>query len=449
MGNPAQDHSDEPATLGLRPLTTREFISDLWCNRDPEPARLARLRLGAWLRISLLLPLVYLPTAMDLNVHLNRLEMNPLQVAVTKGWYLQNTVMTLACVVLLLMGSKETPRKVRAARMLTYLMLMMEIGSNQFLNFGYGTLSSTTPLFLIVIVASYRVFFDFRFGFVAMCCSCFAFLTAVILEVQGVLAPHPFLPQMDLHPFWEDPSYYRAVLQSVLVATVVVFWITNLAVNQTNRLRIYVTHSVLQRYLPPALVERAARGELDLNRPPERRVVTVLFTDLVGFTPMSERLSPEELADVLNNHLSGVANLAHAHGATVDKFIGDAAMVVFGAPEEMEPAEQARRCAALARAIHAHVESSEATLQARTGFNTGEVILGMFGSQWRSDYTVLGSAVNVAARLESASKPGRILLGGESARLLEGVEALESAGALRLKGVTEPVRAYFLENPKT
>ena len=436
---------DKGTATGLRSLGAGEILSDFWRNRDPHPTNLARLRLGAWIRLVLLLPLLYLPTALALHQQVIRLEPTPHLQLVARFWYLQVGVMSLACLVLLGLGKANSPTRFRTARALTYLLLFTEIGSNQVLNFGYGTLSTPTPLFLVLIVASYRVFFDYRFGLVAMASCCFFYLGAVILEVQGVLTPHPLLPQLSSHPFWEEPRLYRAITMRVMQGTILVFGLTNFAVNQTNRLRHYVTHSVLQRYLPPALVERAAKGELDLNSPPERRVVTVLFTDLVGFTPMSEKLSPEELAEVLNGHLSAVANLAHEHGATVDKFIGDAVMVVFGAPEEMEPAEQARRCARLARAIHVHVDQSEAPIQARTGFNTGEVILGMFGSKWRSDYTVLGSAVNVAARLESASQPGRILLSADSARLLGETEPLEAAGELRLKGVSQAVEAYFLQ----
>ena len=121
-------------------------------------------------------------------------------------------------------------------------------------------------------------------------------------------------------------------------------------------------------------------------------------------------------------------------------------MVVFGVPVACSPEEQARRCVALAQAIHARVQQmgSEYALQARTGINTGEAVVGNFGSASRSDYTVLGHAVNVAARLEASSKPDRILIGPDTMKLLDDTVALESAGDLSLKGVATPVRAWFV-----
>jgi class 3 adenylate cyclase len=203
---------------------------------------------------------------------------------------------------------------------------------------------------------------------------------------------------------------------------------------------------VLHRYLPPSMVSRAAAGELRLDTPPERRVLTVMFTDVVGFTPLTERLGPEVIGRLLNRYLGEIADLAHEHGATIDKFIGDCVMIVFGAPEELAPEEQARRCVVLAAAIHQRITELEMEhpLEARTGINTGEAVVGNFGSRARSDYTVLGPAVNVAARLESASQPGRILMGEATARLLGDEVALEAAGELQLKGVREPVTAFFL-----
>ncbi|MGH7298505.1 MAG: adenylate/guanylate cyclase domain-containing protein, partial [Polyangiaceae bacterium] len=185
---------------------------------------------------------------------------------------------------------------------------------------------------------------------------------------------------------------------------------------------------------------------LRLDAPPERRVVTAMYTDLVGFTLLSEALGPEAVGAIINRYLSCVADLAHEHGATVDKFIGDCVMIVFGAPDPLGPAEQARRAIELALAIHAAIPAIETDvpLAARTGMNTGEVVVGNFGCQWRSDYTVIGPAVNVAARLEAAGQPGRILVGEETAHLLGDAYELEPAGELKLKNVSRPVRAFFV-----
>jgi adenylate cyclase len=170
-----------------------------------------------------------------------------------------------------------------------------------------------------------------------------------------------------------------------------------------------------------------------------------MFMDLVGFTSLSEKLGAEAVARLLNSYLSMVADVAHEHGATVDKFVGDSVMIVFGAPDALEPREQAHRCVALAQKLQTLLPTlgDGIALRARTGINTGEVVVGNFGSSTRSDYTVIGPAVNIAARLETASDPGRILVGETTAKLLDDV-ALEPAGELQLKGVADPVRAFFV-----
>jgi adenylate cyclase len=167
-----------------------------------------------------------------------------------------------------------------------------------------------------------------------------------------------------------------------------------------------------------------------------------MFTDLVGFTSVAERIGERDVARLLNRYLSRCADVAHAHGATVDKFIGDAVMILLGAPDELPPEEQARRCVALARAMRDALEDTP--MQMRAGINTGEVIVGHFGSSARSDFTAVGHAVNLAARLETACEPGRILVGEETARLLESACALEPAGEIRLKGISQPVRAFYV-----
>ena len=116
---------------------------------------------------------------------------------------------------------------------------------------------------------------------------------------------------------------------------------------------------------------------------------------------------------VIDVFISGVSKLAHYHGGTIDKFIGDCVMIFFGAPDEMTPEAQAYRCAEMARQIQEYVDSAEwgTDLSVRVGISTGEAVVGHFGSEFRSDYTVIGHTVNLAARLESVCPPGSILVG--------------------------------------
>jgi class 3 adenylate cyclase len=338
-----------------------------------------------------------------------------------------------------------TRRRPVLSRLLTYVTFFVIITASHVSNVGLGTAFSPSAAFVVLLIATARVFFDFRLGMVTMIFAVVSYDTFAIAEKTGLITPNPMYPTLH-HPMFDDVQAFGFVLHATGLAFALSFFVVNYGVNQSVKLHRYITESVLKRYLPPALVERASRGELRMDGEPERRVVTVMFTDLVGFTALSERLGAEAVGKVLSRYLSSVTELAHQHGATVDKFIGDAVMMVFGAPDGLPPADQARRCVELARAIHALIPTlgGDERLEARSGINTGEAVVGHFGSQARSDFTVVGPAVNVASRLESRSQPGRILIGEETARLLgEGIP-LEATGELTLRGVSKPVRAFFL-----
>ncbi|MBW2522925.1 MAG: adenylate/guanylate cyclase domain-containing protein [Deltaproteobacteria bacterium] len=432
------DPVDPLHTDGLRQLL-REFVTGIGAGRAP----LRRLRLGGWLRLLLAFPLLLLPTVVGLR---DGLSLGHARETATLIFWLYATqvgIYVLASAGILLMARRGSTT---GARMLTYLCLTLEITTNQTSTYAVGALISNGALTVILLIAVYRVTLDFGLSLVAAALGAVAYLTVGLAEAAGAIPITPVFAYAVRHPFYEDPGYAAVVIQITLVSIFVTFAVVNYATNQAVKLHRYITNNVLRRHLPPALVERAARGELRLDAPPERRVVTVLFIDLVGFTPLSERLGPDAVGGILNRHLSLIADVAHHHGATVDKFVGDAAMLVFGAPEPLDPKEQAERCVALALAILRAIaaEEQEEPLRARIGINTGEAVMGNFGSANRSDFTVVGPAVNLAARLESAAQPGRVLIGPETARLLGDEVALEAAGLLQLKGVAAPVEAFHV-----
>jgi len=427
-------------------VTDKLSLKELVGNMGTLPIPRGRYRVVAIIRLLVIVPLAVLPTQLFLRVN------SP------NGWNPQFgrelvdvhlVGLLIYCLANLLTVWKTRRQKKCSFTQLKTLMrvgVVCEIVTNQAFLIAYGNLDNYSIAFLILIVVPYRVLFDYRTAVGTLLLAASLFLVFAALEIGGGLPAAPLLPFVSDHPIRSNPMFWGNILVYVPMVMLFTFLTTNYAVNQTARLHRYVTRSVLQRYLPPALVDRAAAGELQLDAAPERRVVTVMFTDIVGFTGLSERLGPEALGDLLNRLLGEIADVSMEHGATVDKFIGDCVMVVFGAPEFCSPEDQARRCVALGRAIHERVNEvgAEYQLQARTGLNTGDAVVGNFGSASRSDYTVLGPAVNVAARLESASQPNRILIGSESARLLGGSVRLEAAGSLTLKGVSESVEAWFV-----
>src|SRR5262245_21182057 len=179
----------------------------------------------------------------------------------------------------------------------------------------------------------------------------------------------------------------------------------------------------------------ACGAELEIAAPARevRKVVTVLFADVAGFTAAGERLDPEALRRVQSRYFDDARAALERHGASVEKFIGDAVMAVFGVPQVHEDDAL--------RAVRAALElrTAVAPLEVRIGVNTGEVVAG------RGDALVTGDAVNVAARLEQSAEPGAILVGEATFRLVRDLVRAEPVEAVSAKGRAEPVAAYRVE----
>ena len=180
----------------------------------------------------------------------------------------------------------------------------------------------------------------------------------------------------------------------------------------------------------------------------ERRQVTVLFADLSGSTTLGERLDPEELRLVLASFFSALSRQLQAFGATIDKYIGDAVMAVFGAPVAHEDdAERSIRAAlAMQKAIAQLNDDLErqhgVRLALRIGINTGEVVAGLLAGEVQSAYTVVGDTVNLAQRLEAAAPAGEVLIGPVTYRVVKNDFEIETLPPVTVKGKSAPVRVY-------
>ena len=324
--------------------------------------------------------------------------------------------------------------------------LLSECAAISLTDYCVGSVSLLQPTLGIIPLVFYRVFLGYRIaviGFIAL------FGTFGIVGGLEILRQVPISPAFEAelnHPYYTRPLLGWGQLWLATSQGLAFFTLINYITNQRQHLHKYITEYVLLRYLPQSMVKRAAAGELSLDGIPEKRNITVLFTDLVGFTTLTRTLGAEGTAEILNTFLGGVANAAHDLGGTIDKFVGDSVMVVFGAPEEMPLSEQIDRAVKLGFAIHQVILSlpQEHKLSARVGINTGEAVVGNFGSQARSDYTVIGHAVNLASRLESASTPGKVLIGPESVVHLPQQWMREPYKPLFLKGIDEPVAAFWV-----
>ena len=205
-------------------------------------------------------------------------------------------------------------------------------------------------------------------------------------------------------------------------------------------------------YVDPGVVAQLVRDPTAIRLGGERRELTVLFSDLVGFTSLSEKMPEEQLLAVVNLYLQEVSDCLLASGAYIDKYIGDAVMAVYGAPQSLPDHAGAACAGALAAqrvlaGINPRFERDYGCLlHMRIGINTGEMIVGNLGSERKKNYTVLGDAVNLASRLESANKQfgTDILIGETTAGRVRGRFATRPLTRLRVKGKHEAVEVHEL-----
>jgi len=201
-----------------------------------------------------------------------------------------------------------------------------------------------------------------------------------------------------------------------------------------------------ESYTPKYLAERILTSKSTLEG--ERKQVTVLFVDVSGFTSLSARLDPEDVHRVMQRGFELMLAEVHRFEGTVNQFLGDGIMALFGAPIAHE--DHTQRAVHAALGIRRALEAYRAELQrqrgiefqARLGLNTGLVVVGSIGNDLRMDYTAVGDTTNVAARMQQAANPGRILVSEATHRLVSGYFHTRPMGALTLKGKAEPVRAW-------
>lgn len=208
--------------------------------------------------------------------------------------------------------------------------------------------------------------------------------------------------------------------------------------------------SSLSRMLSPNLVERIVSGDLVIEKGGAVKRVTVMFVDIRGFTSLTERLPPAEMVAMMNEYFERVSTLVFKHDGTLDKYIGDAVMALWGAPlgsddDELQAVRAAYEMQASVRDFNR--ERAMADLEQigiGIGIATAQVIAGYVGSSQTMSYTVFGRGVNLAARLCSAAKAGEVVLAPSTVQAIESLVHVEEMDEMKLKGMADPVRPYRL-----
>jgi adenylate cyclase len=209
----------------------------------------------------------------------------------------------------------------------------------------------------------------------------------------------------------------------------------------------------IAKYLSPEIYKSVFSGERDVKVTAERKKLTIFFSDIEDFTATTERMQPEELTALLNDYLTEMSRIALAHGATVDKFIGDAILAFFGDPNTLGPAEDARACLRMAMAMQDKLgelqekwraQGIEHPFKVRMGINTGYCNVGNFGSDDRMDYTIIGAEANLAARLQSIAPAGGIMLSYEAYAHVKDIVDAAPTEPIHMKGISREVVPYLV-----
>ena len=211
----------------------------------------------------------------------------------------------------------------------------------------------------------------------------------------------------------------------------------------------------LSKYLSPQICEQIF-SDVEFDTGTGRKKLTIFFSDIVNFTSITESMEAEELSGFLNFYLTNMCEIALKYGGTIDKFIGDSVMIFFGDPQSKGPEQDALACCNMGLEMLAFVEKNEELfkeqfnfpekLEIRIGVHSGVCSVGNFGSDQRLDYTVIGRAVNVAARLEQAAPKNSMLFSNSTKSLLRDTFQVSDSIEVKAKGIDRPIIGYILTN---
>jgi class 3 adenylate cyclase len=315
-----------------------------------------------------------------------------------------------------------------------------------------GGLTTPTLTFQVLLPILIGFVYDARMGLAA-----YAYFLAlcVVGTVVTLTNAVPFAPAMKVRDIdgLKTANWFLASLVSITILTFFTYMVgfIRVAAADLQHRRLVLAHGLIRRYVPEQVADAVLSGAPEAIERHERRKLTIFFSDLVGFTDLSEELEPEDLAAVLHDYFTEMDAIARKHGGTVDDLVGDAILVFFGAPERTDDRDQALRAVRMAVEMQAAMGPLNErwasvgipeTLRVRMGVNTGVATVGNFGSEDRTKYTALGKQVNIAARIQAQCEPGKVLIGHPTWLLIRDDIPCTAKGELTLKGLHKPMPAY-------
>ena len=241
----------------------------------------------------------------------------------------------------------------------------------------------------------------------------------------------------------KDLQLFVGIVRSVAMAVANAHLIRKIEHDARNRAQ-------FERLLSPSVVEQIMNGKVSLEKGGKLRDVTILFADIRGFTSMTRRFEATQVVAMLNRYFEMIVNIVFSHGGTVDKYIGDEIMVLFGAPVKMDhPADRAVACAlemqsALESFNLDREQHGDDEIEIGIGINSGEVVVGAIGSSQTMQYTCIGDAVNVASRLTDMAKPGEVVISEHTLADLTSKTEYEALPPVPLKGIDGDIKSYLI-----
>lgn len=332
---------------------------------------------------------------------------------------------------------------------------------------GLGTWSSPMlAIFPLVVILCVLYYDDIRVGWFAFLYGLLSITAVGLLEVSGDLPYAPVLVDRTVDA-QRSAGWIVGLISTVMGIFVFCFAFSVLVVmarrrqsrlledahallsEQTRQLE--RNNNLLRRYVPAQVVDAIANSKTETVAGHERRKLTMFFSDLVGFTEISERMEPEDLSRILNEYFTEMTAIADRHNGTIDELMGDAILILFGAPQATNDADHALRAVRMAVQMQAAVEQLNAKwgadgideiFRVRMGINTGVATIGNFGSSGRMKYAALGKHVNLAARLQAMCEPGKVLISHSTRLLVHDQIPCQLKGETTLKGIQRPVMTY-------
>ena len=357
-------------------------------------------------------------------------------------------------------------RRPRTSAVLVYALSGLWFGWFGVCSYFFGTHTSMYTTFIVLGGVAFGLTLFDRRPVLLGAAVFFAVVTATTAAEQLRLVP--YAPMLLDAPFRErhlatswllivgTMDFVSVIAIMALIYTVIERWKRDeRALAQTSE-QLARANDVISRYVASQLAQRILAGDYASVDRHARRRLTLFFSDIKGFAEIADRMEPEDLSEMLNEYLSEMVLIGERYGGTIDKFIGDAIMIFFGAPAALDDREQALRAVRMAMEMQArlvelrarwHRRGFEHPLQIRIGINTGQASIGNFGSNGRMDYTAIGRQVNLAARLQGLCEPGKVLISHTTWVLIQDDIACVPRGEMQVKGFHIPVAVYEVVGP--